>query len=287
MKPILLIASFVVAFTASAQKINPKIKFQQGQKLEMISKVNTVMSMEMMGQSMDTKVDAVITRSFDVEDVKSGLATIEHKVKRLQLNMDIPLVGNQSFDSDNEADMKGDGGKAMEKALKNKYAIQVDASGKIAAIKVDDDNPNKSGVEEKENMMSGAMSQIGAGVTLPKVGESSEFKIFPAKEISKGETWFDSTETGKIVYTLSEISNHELIVSYTEEGKTNRKQEANGMEITMSSIDKTTGRITIDKATGLLKEKTSTTDSQGTMEVMGQEMPMTTKTTTTTTLVAK
>ena len=47
----------------------------------------------------------------------------------------------------------------------------------------------------------------------------------------------------------------------------------------MSSKDKTTGKIILDKSTGLLKERTATTDSQGTMEMMGQSLPMNIKVT--------
>ncbi len=49
------------------------------------------------------------------------------------------------------------------------------------------------------------------------------------------------------------------------------------MELKISSKDKTTGKIVLDKKTGLLKEKNSTTASEGTMEIMGQSVPMTTK----------
>ena len=143
MKQFFLVAAVAISVTGFSQKINNKLLFQKGQKLEMVSKVNSVVSMEMMGQSMDTKIDATITRSFDVEDVANGAATIEHKMKRMQMSFESPMAGSQSFDSDKEADMKGDGGKAMEKALKNKYSMTVDAGGKITAVKSDDDNPNK------------------------------------------------------------------------------------------------------------------------------------------------
>src|SRR3712207_393258 len=148
MKQFFLVAALAISVTGFSQKVSNKLAFQKGQKLEMITKVNSVVSMEMMGQSMETKVDATVTRSFDIEDVANGVATIDHKMKRMQMSIEAPMAGAQSFDSDNEADMKGEGGKQMEKALKNKYTMSVDALGNVTAIKADDDNPNKNPQDE-------------------------------------------------------------------------------------------------------------------------------------------
>ncbi len=284
MKHFFLVAAVALSLTSSSQKVNNKLQFQKGQKLEMVSKVNSVVSMEMMGQSMDTKIDATITRSFDVEDIANGAATIEHKMKRMQMSFESPMAGNQSFDSDKEADMKGDGGKAMEKALKNKYSLTVDATGKITAVKADDDNPNKVDKMESGDMMSGAMAGMAEGMTLPKAGDASDFKVLPDTEIAKGGTWTDTTGGKKAMYTVTDVTDSNIIVDYTEEGNTERTQNANGMELKISSKDKTTGKITLDKKTGLMKERSATTNSEGTMDIMGQSVPMTTKITKVTTV---
>ncbi len=291
MKQLLLVTAIAFATTGFAQKVNNKLIFQKGQKLEMISKVNSLISMEMMGQAMESKLDATITRSFDVEDAGSNSATIEHKVKRIQMNFEAPMQGAQSFDSDNEKDMKGDGGKTMEKALKNKYSMTVDAGGKITAVKADDNNPNKTENKgqnkEGADMMTSALAQIVAGFDLPKTGDTSEFMILPSKELAKGESWTNASGNAKTVYTLADVTDADIIVNYTEEASTSRTQEAMGQEIKMNSKDKTTGKITLDKKTGLLKEKTATTNSEGNMEMAGQTIPMNTKTTKTVTVKAK
>jgi hypothetical protein len=286
MKQLFLVATIAFTTTGFAQKVNNKLTFQKGQKLEMISKVNSIISMEMMGQAMETKVDATITRLFDVEDVTNNGATIEHKVKRIQMNVEAPMQGAQTFDSDIEKDMKGDGGKAMEKALKNNYSMTVDAGGKITAVKADDANPNNSPKKEDLDMMSNALAQFAAGFDLPKTGDTSEFMILPSKELAKGESWTDSSKNVKTVYILADVTDADIIVNYTEEASTSRTQEAMGQEIIMTSKDKTTGKITLDKKSGLLKEKTATINSEGNMEMAGQTMPMNTKTTKTVTVKA-
>lgn len=286
MKQLFLVAALAFATTGFAQKVNNKLTFQKGQKLEMTSKVNTLISMEMMGQAMESKIDATVTRLFDVEDVTNNSATIEHKVRRIQMNFEAPMQGVQTFDSDNEKDMKGDGGKVMEKALKNKYSMTVDAGGKITAVKADDNNPNNTPKKEDADMMSTALAQFAAGFDLPKTGDTSEFMILPPKELAKGESWTDSSKNIKTVYTLADVTDADIIVNYTEEASTSRIQEAMGQEITMNSKDKTTGKIILDKKSGLLKEKTATTNSEGNMEMAGQSMPMNTKTTKTVTVKA-
>ncbi len=280
MKKFFLVAAVAISVTGFSQKVTNKLSFQKGQKLEMVSKVNSVVTMEMMGQTMDTKIDATITRLFDVEDVANGATTIEHKMKRMQMNFESPMAGGaQSFDSDKEADMKGDGGKAMEKALKNKYAMTLDASGKITAVKADDDNFNKTEKADVAagDVMSGAMAGMAEGMEMPETGDFSEFKVLPDTEVSKGGTWTDTTGGKKAVYTLTDVTDTHIIIDYTEDATTQRTQEANGMELKISSKDKTTGKIVLDKKTGLLKAKNSTTASEGTMEIMGQSVPMTTK----------
>lgn len=284
MKKIFLFASFVFSLGSFSQKLTNSLSFQKGQKLEMITKGKSVISMEMMGQAMETKIEATITRLFDVEDVANGIATIEHKMKRMQLNVEAPMAGSQTFDSENEKDMKGEGGKAMEKALKNKYKMSVDARGKITMVKADDDNPNKTEGNNQNDMMEGAMSQLASGMELPKAGEITDLSILPNKEIIKGESWSDSSKGMKSSYVLTDITPTDILIDYTETGSTERAQEANGMEIKISTKDKTSGKIILDRKTRLLKERTSTTDSEGTMEMMGQTVPMTTKSTKTVTV---
>jgi hypothetical protein len=284
MKKVFLLAAVSLSLTGFAQKVNGNLNFKKGQKLEVVTQVNSVVSMDMMGKSMETKVDLTINRAFDVEDVTNGAAKIEHKVKRLQMNMDIPMMGQQSFDSEKESDMKGEGGKAAEKALKNKYSMMVDTKGNITTVKADDDNPNKNASSTDMDMMSGAFGQGADGMTLPKAGEKVEFKVLPEKEVTKGESWTVDGKDSKSIYTLSDITDNEIIVTFTEEGKTERTQTTQGMEMLIKSTDKTTGKIILDKASGIMKQRTSTTNSEGNMEVMGQSMPMNTKITKTVTV---
>jgi hypothetical protein len=198
-------------------------------------------------------------------------------VKRLVFNVESPM-GSQAFDSEKESDMKGEGGKTAEKALKNKYTMMVDQWGKITHVEADDDNPNTPYAEASASpdMMGNMMSQVAEGLDLPKAGDHIDLRILPADK-KKGDNWSDSVEGRKTIYTLSEITESEVIINFTENGTVNRTEETMGMEMTFNSKDKSTGRIVLDRKTGILKERTSTTDSEGTLEMMGQLVPMNTK----------
>jgi hypothetical protein len=283
MKHFFLIAALSLTVTGFTQKVSGKLNFPKGQKIEMVTEASSVISMEVMGQSMDTKVNVTVFRNLDIEDVSDGNAVIEHKMKRMKMNFESPMAGSQTFDSDNEKDMKGDGGKAMEKALKNKYKVTVDANGTVTAVQADDNNPNKTEAKPSGDMMASTMDQMGMSMELPKVGEASEFKILPENEVGKGDSWSTTTGKTKTTFTVADITDTDIILNFTSEGSTENKQDAGGMEIMMSTKDKSNGQIVIDRKTGLLKKKTENIESDGTMEMMGQSMPMKTKATRVTT----
>ena len=288
MKNFFVPAFLLFSILGQAQKVSNKLAFQKGQKLEVVTTVKT--NSEMMGQTMEMNIVAM--RSLDIEDVNNGNAVIESKVKRMQFNFD-GMGKSESFDSEKESDRSSDMGKNFEKALKNKFTMTVDPSGKITAVKADDDNPNQSAAsDENGDMMSGMMAGLMTGFSLPKVGELTEFSILPAREIGRGETWTDTVSTNpdekrKASFTVSDINDREIVIDYTEEIITKMTQENMGMEVTINKTDKNSGKIHLDRKTGLLKQRNVNTETTGTASVMGQEIPLDAKSTKTIVVTAK
>lgn len=280
MKKIFFLAFVAIGINVSAQKGASPINFPKGKKLEMVAQTKAVISQEMMGQSMDINVNSTITRAFDIEDVKNGTAKIEHKVKRLQFSFDA-MGQQQSFDSDKEEDVKGEMGKAFEKSLKNKYSMEVDANGNIVAVKPDDDNANKTEEKDNADMMGNMMSQFAEGLEVPKVGDVISLKLNTKGNLAKGQSWSDSltggVETGTIKYTVADVTNADVLIDYLSEAVTKKSQDVGGMAMDVDLKNKTTGQITLDKKTGLLKKRTIESQGSGTMEVAGQSIPMSSK----------
>jgi hypothetical protein len=231
---------------------------------------------------METTVNSTVTEVFDIEDANAASATIEHKIKRMVFTAE-GMGNSQSFDSEKEEDRKGEMGKIMEKSLKNKYKMTVDAYGKITSLKADDDNPNATKNSEADAMAGLASTQLGFNLGLPKTGDASVFKILPAKEIAQGDTWTDSSSANgqKITtaYKVNSITATDIILDYTSDISINTTQQIMGTDASIKSDDKVTGQITLDKTTGLLKQKTAMIDSRATMEAQGMSIPSTGKTT--------
>lgn len=287
MKKGIVSALLLCSLAVQAQKVNNKLQFQKGQKLEVLTTVKS--ASQMMGQSVDINITS--NRVLDVEDVAGGNAVIENKIKRLQVAFD-GMGQQKSFDSEKEEDRNGEMGKNFEKGLKNKYTMTVDPYGKITAVKADNDNPNKTTDSASQgDMMSGMMGGLMEGFSLPEVGDAIEFAVLPSKEVSKGATWTDTTSADKdtkrnATYTVSDITGNEIIVDYTEEVATKTTKENMGMQVEIDKRDKNRGKITLDRKTGLLKQKTVTTETTGTASVMGQEIPLDTKSTKTVVVTA-
>lgn len=270
MKFVFLLTGLTLAFTGFSQKLSNQIQFEKGKKLEMVIQVNMVVT-QAMG---DSKVNMNVTRIFDVNDVVNNTAVMEHKIKRVQFSMDNAMMGSQSFDSDKESDMKEDLGKAFEKGLKKKYTMTVDARGQVLSVKQEEENDKKK-VSAEGDMMTGMMNQLSKGMDVPKKGDFTEFHILPDHEVAKGESWTDSLGGRTTVYTLTELTENEAIINFTEVEKIERVQEMMGREIQVKSTDKTTGRVILDRKTGLMKERSSSFESSGEMQMMGQTIPIT------------
>ena len=288
MKKLLLVLSVFMSLSLMAQNTGNKIKFQKGQKLEIITETKKNVVMELMSQNMENKVTSTITESFDIEDANETGATIEYKLKRLV--MDVSAMGREdSFDSEKEGDRKGEMGKMLEKGLKNKYTMKVDPYGKIISVKADDDNPNSAkSTPEDETINAILSSQLGLSFGLPKEGDQSIFKILPDKTVAIGDTWnADSDLNGmkkSIVYKVNSINDADIVLDYTEDVSVNTKQQMMGNEAALTGTEKSTGTITLDKSTGLLKSKTITKDGKTNLEVQGMTIPSTEKTTITVTV---
>ena len=282
MKKFLLPALLGFAFTGFAQKVNNKLSFQKGQKMEVIVETKKTSSFELMGQPMETSVASTVNQTFDVTDVTDTGIILEQKVKRIQLEMNNPMQSGK-FDSEIESDRNGQLGKILEQSLKNKYSLTLDATGKITAVKIDEDSSNNKN-KEAEDMMDLMSAQMGLPLGVPKAGDPSTFKILPEKEVRQGDSWTDSSSSEgqkiKTTYTVKSITDNEITLDFTEELNINTTQQIMGTEAIIKSNNKSTGTILIDRASGLLKQKTTATEEEGSMEGQGQILPVKGKTNT-------
>jgi hypothetical protein len=112
----------------------------------------------------------------------------------------------------------------------------------------------------------------------PAKGSSSFFHVLPAGAKSVGNTWNETTDTdaekSTTGYKITSITDSTITVEFKTTGSCNSKTEMMG-RLTKTNVNNTsTGNIIVDRRTGLLKEKTVSTDSNGTTEAMGGTVPI-------------
>jgi hypothetical protein len=159
--------------------------------------------------------------------------------------------------------------------------MSVDQTGKIVTIKSDDDNPNDTEKKSEGDMMGNMLQQFAGGMELPKEGEAFPLQVKTGASLAKGQSWTDSIsgiETGSTKYTVTDVTASDVLIDYVSESTAKRKQEVGGgVEMDINLKNTMTGKITLDKKSGLLKQKTMEGLGVGTMDVMGQKVPMKTK----------
>lgn len=284
MKKIFFIAFAAMASTCFGQ--TNKIIFPKGHQLEVSTQMTSSTAMDAMGQSIQSSANSTMTEVFNVKDANNNSATLEHSVKKIQFVVNGGMGQNFSFDSDKDEDRKGDIGKSLDKVLKDKYDVVVDNNGAVTSVQ---ENPNNPKATADNNAMIGMLlSQLNISAQMPKVGEGTVFKILPDAKITKGYTWTDtsSNESGKrkTVYTINDITDKEIIIDFTGEATLKTTQQVMGMDMNVSTSSTGTGKIILDKQTGLLKQKTANVDTKGTIEAQGQSIPSVSKQTITTTV---
>ncbi len=277
--PLLLLALLITG-TTIAQKVNGKLKFEKGQSFDINLEVKTTISQQAMGQAIDFNADGTAIRKYDVTNATDDNTTLHHQVQHIAFTFD-GMGQKRSFDSDKPKDMDGLFGKTVKDVLGKSYDMVIDPNGTVMmAI------PGKFETSETDSrllIVINMLKDVLGTVQPPKKGEASFFKVLPDKEINAGDTWTETintdTERGSTNYKLSSITDSTIVIDFTGSSSTISKTQMMGMETTTNLNNKSTGKIIIDKATGIIREKNSETESTGTTEAMRGTVPISSKTT--------
>lgn len=276
--------SIVLLFTNStafSQQVSGKIKLDQGQILDIILKVTTTVAQQAGDQSIDFNVDATGNHSYKVTNSTEDNSTLHHQLQRIRFSFE-GMGPKRSFDSNEEKDMKGPFGKPMKEMLEKTFDVIIDPNGKTLMV-----SPEKIQFAEMDNQMaiiSSLLKDVMDLVQPPQKGKGSFFKVLPDSTTGIRSTWTETyeNENGKFnaAYALSDITDSTLIIDFAASSVTVTKAEMMGTETTTTMNNKSTGKIILDKMTGIIREKTINTQSNGTTESAFGNLPVTSKTTT-------
>lgn len=279
-KTFLTLLFCTICVTTSAQTIEGKLQFRQGQTLVIQIELKNTVTQQAMNKAIDFSAEGSASHRYNVSTITNNNTTLNHEIENMRFAFD-GMGQKSAYNSANPADTGSQFNDYVKQLVGKKYQLVIDTNGntlqakpeKIEAVKAD----------EKMALVSGMIKDLTAIAYPSRKGEASFFKILPDRKISPGDTWTDSIRTeacsSKTIYKLAEITDSTIIVEFSGSGISTSKTMMMGREAVTTMNNTETGKIILDRTTGIIKEKTITTESNGTMEAMGGIMPVTSRST--------
>ena len=252
------------------------ISLKKGQTIVCSSKTNTESEMGMGNMKNDINTASELT-VIDENEKSYILTSTLSKMK-----MDMEGMGqNMSYDSDNKEDRESEMGKMIGEKLNSSDTFSLDKStGSIKLLNVP---------SEGETSGSGGMSIMSGGDKDNQV-VGDAFLIIPSdKKI--GDSWNVTTTnkglTTNKTYTLKTIDNNIALVELTGTTAGTVEQEVQGMTMNMTMDSKFKGEIKVNTQNGIVTESKNNADLNNSMDMMGQQMQISSKANTVSTFTSK
>jgi hypothetical protein len=242
-----------------------QVKLPVGKKFQVITEVKGNSVTSVMGQDMEMSNTTTIYLDHELKSVGTNKFSMGMIIKRITAN--VAMMGQeQNIDSDDEAVRSNP---ALAEAFKS--------LGKEIDITVDDGKVTMQGeLSEVLKNIPGATSE---GNDIGRV-----FLLLKEEDVKEGYTWISNntsesgtSETNNII---EKVTDKEIQVLANSTIKISSTMTQNGMEIKQKTEGTVKSTRIYDRATGLMISEISTGDIKGNMEVMGQQMPLTSKTET-------
>ncbi len=261
MKKILAILLTTASMASYGQYFQP-INVKKGQVISVVSTVNTDSDMGMGTMKNNMQMKSAFT--IIDENEKSFILTASLK----GIKMDMDGMGQQmSFDSDKPEDKSS----PMAEGLGEKLST-------IDTFAVNKNTGLITRISKKKDSESNGMGMVSTGNGSEPVNEV--FFVVPmSKKI--GDTWQDSSKsesmTTKKTYTLVSREKNIATVKYSGVNFGSVNSEVQGTPMTANIDSKLTGELKVNMETGLLISSTGDVDNNTAMEVMGQNMNISSK----------
>jgi hypothetical protein len=270
----IIIGIFCITTGLFAQN-NSSLNLKKGQKYLVENKVSTKSSTEMQGQQMEANADVTSTYSIEVKDLVDNNYSLTNTVTGVKMNM-TQMGQEMNFDSEKKEDIDGPIGSALKEYINQPKKVVMDKSGKLIPQKTDD-------TTQETNMVAKQLGNFEA----TGYGADMAFESLP-QNVKVGSTWTSKTDNEGIskstTFIVKEVNGNIATIALTGNMASDTKMENQGMEITTKTTGKFSGEEKVDITTGVIQTNTSTVDASGIIGVMGQELPTSSKITSTTTV---
>jgi len=271
MRYLILFALIFIGYGSIAQEKTKKhIFLNKGQKINV---VNTISSDADMGMGMQMKTNMVSNGILSVTGENEKEYTLTNTLTRMKGTMDV-MGKTHDFDSENESDRNSEIGKSLSASLGKSDSVVVNKFSGMVAFEKKDTSLDKSEPNPMEDMIK-AFGNDGDNTSI-----TGAFLIIPAGK-KAGDSWTetDSSKEKKSVikYTINSISNGTATVSFQTTMDNTSMVEVQGSQMNVSINTKSKGEILSNIKTGLVNKRIIDSDISGTIDIMGQSMPITAK----------
>jgi len=247
----------LTSLSVNAQKFTDKVNLSKGQKIEIIS--DSKQTMTMTGMDMNSK--STTTLEGTVVDISGDNYIVKAKVSKLKLSS-----SGSGYEQEFDSEKPDKNSKEMNEALKEKLNVEESYSidGKTGAVTsltaVDND-------DIMEDLMNGSSNISGA--------LNEMFLIIPDGK-KKGDSWTviknDKGMNILTTYTLKDVRGNVATVDFKVFTNIKTTSEMQGMEVAIDMKINNAGTLYVNTTTGIVSKKNSTAKTDGSTEVMGQTM---------------
>ncbi len=269
MKKILTLATaLITGLSLFAQTQTNKILLDKNQQLKITASVKGNISQEMMGQSMETVMDVNTDKNITVKEVAPKDYQLEGITTHIKMNMSV-MGQDMNFDSNNKEDMAGQ----MKDAGKDINVVKpliLTTEGKCRpAVKASPEKTEDAGMNEMmQQLMGGGAEEI---VT------ETYFMLIPAGK-KVGDSWSDSViNTGSKTiwnYKWESVADNIAVIKAVAKSTISSTMNTQGMDMTLNMINDMDEVRKVNLTSGVVVNKNSTAKISGTIDVMGQSVPV-------------
>jgi hypothetical protein len=230
-------------------------------------------------QAIDFKTEAQINHRYQVVSRVNDATTLRHEITYARIDLD-GMGQKHSYDSKSKKDNDHLLSSRFNEIISRKFDIIIDSTGSSNPVKTA--VSDSTGNEEPFSILSVLFRDVSNIAYAPKKTEPGFFKILPEKPVNVGEAWTDSVDnaSGKLTttYTLREVTDSLIKIDFRGQSFSVYKASMMGVPTTIILNGNSSGFITIDSQTGLIRSKETTTEFSGNTEAMGNTTPVTAKT---------
>lgn len=269
---LICLSASVAAFAQPAGKIN----LANGQKIvvESTTDIQASLTMGMELTSTSTSVNAL-----EVKNSAPTNYTISNTLTKLKMNTNMMGQAN-NYDSENKSGNNEEMSKVFDEKLNKPVDITIDNTTGLAVTQ----KKKQSQADVDETNATADIMKIFSDNASDDAIVSGAFEMVP-KGKAVGDSWADTAKSKDMktirTYTLKSISGNEAVIQANVVSTAVNKLNFQEMEFEVKSETKTNGEIITDLSNGLVKKRTSVADITGSIQMMGQDMPISAKATST------